>query len=100
MPKINVGVVGVGNCFAGLYQGLEYYRRTENTVVGIMNGALGEYSWSDIEFTAAWDISKHKVGKELSEAQYAKPNFVDYIKDMPKSEVIVKEAPKLDGVGK
>lgn len=102
MTEIKVGVVGVGNCFAGLYQGLEHYKKTGNTVVGIMNEKLGPYSWSDIEFVAAWDVSKHKVGKELSEAQYAKPNFVNYInkQDMPKTEVIVKESPKLDGVGK
>ncbi|MCC7552248.1 inositol-3-phosphate synthase [Candidatus Micrarchaeota archaeon] len=100
MGRIKVGIIGVGNCFSGLYQGLEYYKRTENTVVGVMNEKLGEYSWRDIEFVSAWDVSKHKVGKELSEAQYAKPNFVDYIKDMPKTQIIVKESPKLDGVGK
>ena len=100
MKKIKVGIIGVGNCFAGLYQGLEYYKRTNNTVVGIMNETLGDYSWKDIEFVSAWDVSKNKVGKELSEAQYAKPNFVEYITDMPKTEIIVKESPRLDGVGK
>lgn len=100
MSKIKVGIIGVGNCFAGLYQGLEYYKRTKNTVVGVMNEKLGDYSWEDIEFVSAWDVSKHKVGKKLNEAQYAKPNFVKYIEDMPNTEVTIKEAPRLDGVGK
>ncbi|MCC7570183.1 inositol-3-phosphate synthase [Candidatus Micrarchaeota archaeon] len=100
MGKIKCGVIGVGNCFAGLYQGLEYYKRTGKTAVGLMHEQLGDYHWSDIDFTAAWDVSKKKVGKELSEAQYAHPNFVDYIMDMPKTKVVVSESPILDGVGK
>ena len=100
MGKIRVGVIGVGNCFAALYQGIEYYRRTGKTAVGLMHETMGGYSWSDIEFVAAWDVSKEKVGRDLTDAQYAYPNFVRYVEDMPKSGVIVKESPRLDGVGR
>ncbi len=97
---VKVAVVGIGNCFAGLYQGLEYYRRTNNTVTGIMHQTIGPYSWKDIDFVAGFDVSKHKVGKDLVQAQYAKPNYVEYVTDIADSGVIVKEAPKMDGVGK
>lgn len=98
--KINVGVIGVGNCFSGLYQGLEYYKTHDvDAAAGLMHPVLGGYELSDIEFTSAFDISKHKVGKPLHVATYAPPNEVDWIKQMPESKVIVTESPVLDGVG-
>jgi len=100
MTEIKVGIIGVGNCFAGLYQGLEYYRTTGKTAIGLMHENMKEYNWKDIQFVAAWDVSKHKVGKNLTEAQYAKPNFVKYMETMDTSQAIVKESPKMDGVGK
>jgi myo-inositol-1-phosphate synthase len=27
MAKIKIAVVGIGNCFSALYQGLEYYKK-------------------------------------------------------------------------
>lgn len=98
--KIRTAVVGVGNCFAALYQGIEYYRRTGRTTIGLMHEKIGPYSWEDIEFVAAFDVSKHKVGKPLHKAVYSKPNYVHIVDDMPKSDVIVHESPVLDGVGK
>ena len=100
MGKINTGIIGVGNCFAGLFQGIEYYKRTNNTVVGIMHETIGPYSWKDIDFVTAFDVSKHKVGKDITEAQYAKPNMVEYVTDMQNKGVTVNEAPRMDGIGK
>jgi myo-inositol-1-phosphate synthase len=98
--KIRVGIVGIGNCFAGLWQGLEYYKRNPSKkVAGLMHDTLGGYSWKDIEFVSAFDVAKNKVGKPLHEAGNAPPNMVDWIKDMPKSDCIVRESPVLDGVG-
>ena len=39
-----------------------------------MHVDLGGYHVRDIEFVAAFDVDKNKVGKDLSEAIYAKPN--------------------------
>ncbi|MEM2963635.1 MAG: inositol-3-phosphate synthase [Candidatus Anstonellales archaeon] len=100
MSKIRVGVVGVGNCFAGLYQGIEYYHQNpEKKVIGIMHEKVGEYSWDDIEFVSAFDVGKNKIGKHLHEAVYCEPNLVRWVERMPKSECIVSESPVLDGVG-
>ena len=102
MGKIKVGVIGVGNCFAGLYQGLEYYKKNGvDETAGLMHPELGGYKLEDIEFVCAFDVSKGKIGKTLTEATYVSPNEVDWINqnDMPKTDVIVRESPVLDGVG-
>ncbi|MBN2478085.1 inositol-3-phosphate synthase [Candidatus Micrarchaeota archaeon] len=97
--KIKVGVVGVGNCFAGLVQGIEYYRQNpERKVTGIMNEKMAGYSIHDVEIVSAFDVSKRKVGKRLDQAIYAYPNMVDWI-ELPKMETVVSPAPVLDGVG-
>ncbi|MFA5049535.1 MAG: inositol-3-phosphate synthase [Candidatus Micrarchaeia archaeon] len=97
--KIKVAVVGIGNCFAGLIQGIEYYKQhPEREITGIMHNKMSNYSIYNIEFVAAFDISKKKVGQTLERAVYAEPNLVKWTK-LPKSEVIVKPAPILDGVG-
>ena len=97
--KIKVGVIGVGNCFAGLIQGIEYYKRNKGKkIIGLMHRKIGPYSFSDIEFTSAFDVGKNKVGERLDKAVYAKPNLVNWIK-LPKVKTIVKEAPILDGIG-
>ena len=43
-------------------------------IPGLMHTRLGGYHISDIEFSAAFDIDKNKVGKDLSEAIFVKPN--------------------------
>ena len=101
MGKIKVGVVGVGNCFAGLYQGIEYYRQNaKSKILGAME-KIGNYSIFDIEFSSAFDVGENKVGKPLHVAAYAEPNKVFWLDKsaMPKSDVIVRESPILDGVG-
>jgi myo-inositol-1-phosphate synthase len=102
MGKIKCAVVGVGNCFAGLVQGIEYYRKhPEKKITGIMHENMGGYTIEDLDFVAAFDVGEDKVGKTLIEALYAPPNMVNWIpkEKMPKSDVIVKESPTLDGVG-
>ena len=102
MGKIKCAIVGVGNCFAGLAQGMEYYRRDPGKkATGIMHEKMGGYGIEDLEFVAAFDVGREKVGKALTEAVYAPPNMVDWVPqaEMPKSGVIVKESPALDGVG-
>lgn len=97
--RIRVGIIGVGNCFSGLIQGIEFYRKhPKKEVIGLMHQNIGGYSIYDIEFVSAFDVAKNKVGKELHIAVYKEPNKVNWIK-LPKSKVIVTEAPALDGIG-
>ena len=39
-----------------------------------MHVDLGGYHVRDVEFTAAFDVTKAKVGKDLADAIWAKPN--------------------------
>jgi myo-inositol-1-phosphate synthase len=98
MDKIKVGVVGVGNCFAGLVEGIEYYKRNKKKT-GLMHEKIGSYGVGDIDFVSAFDVGKNKVGKPLSEAIYADPNYVDWVDSVSGYGAIVKESPVLDGVG-
>ncbi len=102
MSKIRCAVVGIGNCFAGLVQGIEYYRQhPEQEVIGVMHAKIGPYSIYDIEFVAGFDVGENKIGKTINQAIYEYPNLVNWIpKDtMPKTVGKVYETPALDGVG-
>ncbi len=65
MPKIRVGIIGIGNCASSLVQGVHYYRnaKEDEFLPGIMHVNLGGYHISDIEFAVAIDIDKRKVGQ-------------------------------------
>ncbi|MBM3291916.1 inositol-3-phosphate synthase, partial [Candidatus Bathyarchaeota archaeon] len=62
-----------GNCCSSLVQGINYYSKNDDET-GLLHRDLGGYSINDIKIVAAFDISKEKVGKDLSEAIYSSPN--------------------------
>ena len=66
----------MGNCASSLVQGRYYYEdaAVDDFIPGLMHVDLGGYHVRDIEFVAAFDIDKNKVGKDLGEAIYTKPN--------------------------
>ena len=102
VEKIKVGLVGIGNCFSGLIQGIEYYRKNPSQqVIGIIHEKLRDYGIYDIEFVCGFDVGKNKIGKTINEAIYEKPNMVDWIprEQMPRTSAMVHESPVLDGVG-
>lgn len=100
MGKIRVGVIGVGNCFAGLMQGIEYYKRNKSEKVGLMHEKIGDYGIEDIDFVCAFDVGENKVDKPLSEAIYADPNYVKWVDSVSCcGSAIVREGPILDGIG-
>jgi myo-inositol-1-phosphate synthase len=99
---IRVAIIGVGNCASSLVQGVHYYRAAKpgEFVPGIMHVELGGYHIRDIEFVAAFDIDRNKVGKDLSDAIYEKPNNTYRFADVPKSGVVVSRGMTHDGIGK
>ena len=102
VEKIKVALVGLGNCFSGLIQGIEYYRKNPSQqVIGIIHDKLRDYSIHDIDFVAGFDVGENKIGKAVNDAIYESPNMVNWIdkNDMPKTSGIVYESPALDGVG-
>ena len=98
--KIKVAIAGVGNCASSLVQGVEYYRVRQGAAVeGIMRPSIGGYQCGDIEFVAAFDVDRRKVGHPLEEAIFAKPNCTRIFRSaLPVSNVIVQAGPLLDGV--
>ena len=102
MSKINVAIIGIGNCASSLVQGVHYYRdAVENErVPGLMHVNLGGYHISDINFVAAFDISKQKVGKDLANAIYSPLNNTFKFCQVPRTGVKVCRGMTHDGLGK
>jgi myo-inositol-1-phosphate synthase len=98
--KIKVAIAGVGNCASALVQGVEYYRDGRGAALeGVMRPSIGGYGCSDIEFVAAFDVDRRKVGHSLEEAIFAKPNCTRIFQSaLPVSNVVVQAGPLLDGV--
>ncbi|MCD6169420.1 MAG: inositol-3-phosphate synthase [Candidatus Latescibacteria bacterium] len=102
MSKVNVAIIGVGNCASSLIQGVEFYKNAKETdfVPGLMHVNLGGYHVRDIQFVAAFDIDKNKVGKDLSEAIFTYPNNTYKFADVPNLGVKVHRGMTHDGLGK
>ena len=103
MAKVKIAIAGVGNCASALLQGIHYYSehgKPEEEVIGLTQYEIAGIRPSDIEVVAAFDVNEKKVGKDLSEAIFAKPNNTVKITDVPSVGVKVQRAPTLDGIGK
>ena len=100
--KIRVAIIGAGNCANSLLQGVEYYKDADpdTFVPGLMHVDLGGYHVRDVEFTAAFDVTKDKVGKDLADAIWAHPNDTYKFADVPKTGVTVSRGMTHDGLGK
>src|SRR5262245_42528135 len=98
--NIKVAIAGVGNCASALVQGVHYYGdRHGEELDGVMRHSIGGYRCGDIEFVAAFDVDRRKVGRPLEEAIFAKPNCTRIFQSaLPVSNVVVQAGPILDGV--
>ncbi|TAK63869.1 MAG: inositol-3-phosphate synthase [Dehalococcoidia bacterium] len=100
--KINVAIIGVGNCASSLVQGRYFYQdaREGELIPGLMHVNLGGYHIRDINFVAAIDIDGNKVGRDLSEAVFTPPNNTFKFSDVPHQGVRVSRGMTHDGLGK
>jgi myo-inositol-1-phosphate synthase len=100
--RVRVAIIGVGNCANSLLQGVEYYREApdDQFVPGLMHVNLGGYHVRDIEFTAAFDVTTEKVGKDLADAMWAHPNDTIKFAEVPKTGIKVSRGMTHDGLGK
>ena len=100
--KVRVAIVGTGNCANSFIQGVQYYKDADpaEEVPGLMHVDLGGYHVKDIEFVAAFDIDKNKVGKDLSEAIFSGQNNTYKFMDVPHLGVKVDRGMTHDGLGK
>ncbi|GAG50317.1 unnamed protein product, partial [marine sediment metagenome] len=102
MSKVRVAIIGVGNCASSFVQGVEFYKNADDNelVPGLMHINLGGYHISDIEFSAAIDIDKNKVGLDLADAIFKKPNNTYKFCKVPKTGITVQRGMTHDGLGK
>ncbi len=100
--KVRVAIVGAGNCASSFVQGVHYYRdaSAKEFVPGLMHVDLGGYHVKDIEFVAAFDVDKKKVGLDLSEAIFKGANNTVKFADVPALGVTVNRGMTHDGIGK
>jgi len=99
MSKIKIAIVGMGNCASSLIQGIHYYRdKDPKEAIGLMHPVIGGYGPSDIEVVAAWDIDRRKVGKDVAQAIFEKPNCTTvFCPEIPETGVKVRMGRILDG---
>ena len=103
MSKINVAIIGVGNCAKSLVEGVQYYIQNPEDKVGLMYPDIGGYTVNDIEFVCVFDIDPRKVGTHLINALRARPNCaMDHVDSLDftcvNSLAEVYSGPELDGV--
>ncbi len=100
--KVRVAIIGVGNCASSLVQGVEFYKNAadDEFVPGLMHVNLGGYHISDIEFSAAFDVDREKVGKDLSQAIFSGMNNTVKFADVPEMGIKVHRGMTHDGLGK
>jgi myo-inositol-1-phosphate synthase len=73
MKPIKVAIIGVGNCASSLVQGVTYYRQN-NSSQGLIHDKIGGFGAGDVDFVLGVDVDARKVGKDIAEAIFAKPN--------------------------
>ncbi len=99
MEKIKIALIGVGNCASSLIQGIHYYKdKDPQDIIGLMHYEIGGYKPEDIQVVAVFDIDKRKVGSDVHQAIFSKPNCtVVFCPDIPLSGVNVQMGKILDG---
>ncbi len=102
MGTVRAAIIGVGNCASSLVQGVEFYKNVNDSdhIPGLMHANLGGYRIKDIKFSAAFDVNKDKIGKDLSTAIFIPPNNTYKFSDVPDLGVPVMRGMTHDGIGK
>jgi myo-inositol-1-phosphate synthase len=97
---IKVAIVGVGNCASALVQGVEFYKdaMADDDLIGLNHPDFAGFHVKDIQFVAAFDVADTKVGFDLAEAIFAKPNNVMRFANVSNTGFKVMKGPELDGV--
>jgi myo-inositol-1-phosphate synthase len=80
-------------------QGTTYYADSSKEIPGLITQNFAGYTPGDIHFVAAFDVDRRKVGKDLSEAIFEKPNCTTvFQKKIPHQKCTVKMGYILDSI--
>ncbi len=85
MAKIKVAIIGIGNVAAAFVQSI-YTKK----MLGTWHEKVGGFNSTDIQIVAAYDIDKQKIGLDLSEAIFRRPNVGPQFSKIPRTNVTVK----------
>jgi myo-inositol-1-phosphate synthase len=100
MSEVRVAIIGVGNCANSFVQGLEYYKRADVPMQGLVRPDVGGYTVEEIKVVAAFDVVAGKVHADLARAMWAFPNDTYKFATIERTGVTVQRGPSLDGLGK
>jgi myo-inositol-1-phosphate synthase len=64
-----------------------------------MNADVGGYHISDVEISSAFDVNANKVGRDVAEAIFTRPNNTHRFAAVAETGVTVRRGPVLDGIG-
>lgn len=100
MDHIKIAIVGLGNCASALIQGIQYYKDCKpDETTGLMHWDIAGYKPGDVEVVAAIDIDRRKVGRDVSEAIFSRPNCTKkFCPDIPRTGINVRMGRILDGL--
>lgn len=93
---INNAIIGLGNVASALIQGVEHYKEHPESIIGILP-EITEINLEDFRFSLAFDVHKDKVGKNIAQALFIKPNCAMKITQPDISGPVLK-GPELDGL--
>jgi myo-inositol-1-phosphate synthase len=80
-------------------QGRFYYSNPEDDIPGLITRDFGGYHACDIRFVAAFDVDERKVGLDLSEAIFSKPNCTTVFQDdIPAMDCAVEMGHLIDSI--
>jgi myo-inositol-1-phosphate synthase len=96
--KINIAIIGCGNCSASLLMGISYYQDGFSDYDGLMHFNICGYKPSNIKVVACFDVDKRKIGKDISQAIFEQPNCTKKFSDVPILNIAVQKGPILDGI--
>jgi myo-inositol-1-phosphate synthase len=103
--QVRLGIAGVGNNTSALVQGVHHYRKTgecregQPAKHGVLFPRLCGFEIQDVVFTSAFDVDARKIGRDLGDAIFQKPNnYPRLYRDEIRTDVTVTAAPVFDGV--
>lgn len=91
--RLRVALAGVGNCASALVQGVNHPAGP-----GLLHPRIGRWGPGDLDFVAAFDVDRRKVGRPLAEAIFAAPNCCQVFHRDVEAPTLVRMGPVLDGV--
>ena len=101
--KINVAIIGVGNCASSLVQGTEFYQRVtshEGYMAGLAHPLLAGFMPTDLRFVLGFDVDNDKIGKPISEAIFCgQNNSARMVEEVMQPTGLVHAGPLIDGLG-